>query len=158
MVRLTATVGEWKSLCNFPECRSSTNCLSLPGTLQEGRTSRDIIIVWYMVELVLSIMWSHVTSCDSHVISCESCDYHVIIMWHHVTSCDLMCHSLNVLKVWEEVHVTETVDSNQRKILRRNESTFIIHLPLFATDSMAHMLFHNCYSPMVLVKCSSALQ
>lgn len=23
----------WNSLCNFPECRSNTNCLSFPGTL-----------------------------------------------------------------------------------------------------------------------------
>ena len=25
----------WNSLCNFPECKSSTNCFSLPGTLEQ---------------------------------------------------------------------------------------------------------------------------
>ena len=35
---------------------------------------------------------------------------------------------------------------------------FVIRLPVVVADSMANMLVHNCYSPTVLVKCSSALQ
>lgn len=58
----------WNSLCNFPEWRSRTNCLSFPGILRTHiniiiRPTNDITEVWLMTEghkVISHQSWSHI--------------------------------------------------------------------------------------------------